>query len=107
MANIKSLLGSVTSKKSKLLELTNRAKDILKIQNLFKVNKFLQKDFVASLLTLFMIHNVGFVSLNQIGAMEFSLKKKLDNLNENLMVDFFNQIDEQLNAAQEKHRKKV
>ncbi|MDR1364245.1 MAG: hypothetical protein LBJ32_01245 [Oscillospiraceae bacterium] len=73
MANSKIFLGSVKSP-NKLLKLINRAKSILKIQNLFEVNKFFKKALAMSLSALFVIHSVSFVSLNCVGAMNFTMK---------------------------------
>ncbi|MDR1364458.1 MAG: hypothetical protein LBJ32_02375 [Oscillospiraceae bacterium] len=70
MENVKLFLGSVKSP-NKLLKLINRAKSILKIQNLFKVNKFFQKILAASLSALFVVYSAGFVSLKQVGAMDY------------------------------------
>ncbi|MDR1364925.1 MAG: hypothetical protein LBJ32_04815 [Oscillospiraceae bacterium] len=55
---------------NKPIKLINRAKNILKIQNLFKVNNFFQKVLATSLSTLFVVYSVNFVSLNQTGAMD-------------------------------------
>ncbi|MDR1364821.1 MAG: hypothetical protein LBJ32_04270 [Oscillospiraceae bacterium] len=73
MANNKIFLGSVKS--PNFLKLINRAKSILKIQNLFKVKKFFKKALVTSLSTLFVVYSVSFISLNRVGAME-SLSKQ-------------------------------
>ncbi|MDR1364460.1 MAG: hypothetical protein LBJ32_02385 [Oscillospiraceae bacterium] len=71
MANNKIFLGSVKSPNN-LLKLINRAKSILKIQNLFEVNKFLKKAFATSFSALFVVYSVGFASLKQVGAMDGS-----------------------------------
>ncbi|MDR1364227.1 MAG: hypothetical protein LBJ32_01150, partial [Oscillospiraceae bacterium] len=51
MTNIKLISSSVKSP-NKLLELINRARSILKIQNLFKVNKLFKKSLAVSLSTI-------------------------------------------------------
>ncbi|MDR1364606.1 MAG: hypothetical protein LBJ32_03140 [Oscillospiraceae bacterium] len=50
----------------------NRAKNILNIQNLFRVKKFFSKIFAISLATLFIIFSINFIGLIQVFAMDSS-----------------------------------
>ncbi|MDR1364122.1 MAG: hypothetical protein LBJ32_00585 [Oscillospiraceae bacterium] len=78
MTNIKLFLGNAKSLNKSFGPTINRAKNILKIQNLFKVNKFFQKAFAAILAVLFIFSIINSVILIQANAMNMHQEVQKD-----------------------------